>query len=107
MFDIKALKMAIEQLESERRIAREKLIDAIEQAFAAAYKKEYGHKGQVVRARMDLDAGTVAFEQVKTVADESTVRFEEEAAEGDEREHYSEEKHLLLDDARIIKGDAK
>lgn len=110
MLDIKALKMAIEQLEGERRIAREKLIDAIEQAFAAAYKKEYGRKGQVVRSHMDLDSGTVTFEQVKTVADESTVRFDEEDApreEGDEREHYNEEKHILLDDARIIKGDAQ
>lgn len=113
MFDIKALKMAIEQLETERRIARDKLIDAIEQAFAAAYKKEYGHKGQVVRAHMDLDGGTVSFEQIKTVVDETLVRFTEEgaepepAAEGDEREHFSEEKHLLLEDARIMKADAK
>lgn len=112
MLDIKALKMAIEQLESERRIARDKLIDAIEQAFAAAYKKEYGRKGQVVRAHMDLDAGTVTFEQVKTVVDESVVRFDPEgeesapSAESDEREHYNEEKHILVDDARIIKGDA-
>lgn len=118
MLDIKALKMAIEQLETERRIARDKLIDAIEQAFAAAYKKEYGKKGQVVRARMDLDSGTVEFEQVKTVVDETTVRFDapEEGAEElpaaetegeiDEREHYNEEKHILLDDARIMKKNA-
>ncbi len=119
MLDIKALKMAIEQLESERRIARDKLIDAIEQAFAAAYKKEYGRKGQIVRAHMDLDGGTVSFEQIKTVVDESVVRFDEELPEGehshepsvdgvlDEREHFNEEKHLLLDDARIIKADAQ
>ncbi len=108
MLDIKALKLAIEQLETERRIARDKLIDAIEQSLAAAYKKEYGKKGQVVRAHIDLDGGTVDFEQVKTVVDESLVRFEEEpASDTDEREHYSEEKHILLDDARIIKGNAQ
>jgi len=124
MLDIKALKLAIEQLETERRIARDKLVDAIEQAFAAAYKKEYGRKGQVVRARIDLDTGTVEFEQVKTVVDDTLVRFTEDlpalpggreqaggeepeaATEGDEREHFSEEKHLLLDDARIMKADA-
>ncbi len=112
MLDIKALKLAIEQLESERRIARDKLIDAIEQSLAAAYKKEYGQKGQVIRSRIDLDVGTVEFEQVKTVVDESTVRFpvegEEpvEILEGDEREVYNEEKHILLDDARIMKSDA-
>jgi transcription termination/antitermination protein NusA len=119
MLDIKALKMAIDQLETERRIARDKLVDAIEQAFAAAYKKEYGKKGQVVRSQIDLDTGTVTFEQIKTVVDETTVRFDvpeeeegvkHEPVEGEEvdpREHYSEEKHILLDDARIIKGDAQ
>lgn len=115
MLDIKALKLAIEQLELERRIARSTLVDAIEQSLAAAYKKEYGKKGQVVRAAIDLNAGTVNFEQVKTVVDDTLVRFDEEnqegelpqeIAEGDEREHYNEEKHILLDDARIIKSDA-
>jgi N utilization substance protein A len=107
MLDIKALKAAIEQLESERRIARDRLIDAIEQSLAAAYKKEYGKKGQVVRSHIDLDAGTVDFEQVKTVVDDTLVRFEEEPSnELDEREHYNEEKHILLDDARIIKANA-
>lgn len=110
MLDIKALKIAIEQLESERRIGRDKLIDAIEQSLAAAYKKEYGKKGQVVRAHIDLDAGTVAFDQVKTVVDDTLVYFEDEAedrAETDERESYNEEKHILLDDAHIMKSDAK
>ena len=112
MLDIKALKAAIEQLESERRIARDRLIDAIEQSLAAAYKKEYGQKGQVVRSHIDMDAGTVDFEQVKTVVDDTLVRFvspdgiEEPAHEDDEREVYNEEKHILLDDARIIKGNA-
>ena len=114
MLDIKALKLAIEQLESERRIARDKLIDAIEQSLAAAYKKEYGQKGQIIRSRIDLDVGTVLFEQVKTVVDSELVRFDTELSEneiehseGDDREHFSEEKHILLDDARIIKNDAQ
>jgi N utilization substance protein A len=108
MLDIKALKLALEQLENERRISRDRLVDAIEQSLAAAYKKEYGKKGQIVRAHIDLDGGTVSFEQVKTVVDDSIVRFEEEpATEDDEREHYNEEKHLLLDDARIMKSDAQ
>jgi len=108
MLDIKALKLALEQLESERRISRDRLVDAIEQSLAAAYKKEYGKKGQVIRAHIDLDAGTFSFEQIKTVVDDSIVRFEEEPeSEDDEREHFNEEKHLLLEDARIMKSDAK
>jgi N utilization substance protein A len=108
MLDIKALKLALEQLESERRVSRDRLVDAIEQSLAAAYKKEYGKKGQVIRAHIDLDAGSFNFEQIKTVVDDTLVRFEEEpATEDDEREHFNEEKHLLLEDARIMKSDAQ
>ena len=113
MLDIKALKIAIEQLESERRIAREKLIDAIEQSLAAAYKKEYGKRGQIVRSHIDLDSGTVSFEQIKTVVDDTTVRFEGEeeldhttTEEEGALERFNEEKHILIDDAKILKGDA-
>ncbi len=116
MLDIKSLKLALEQLESERRIGRERLVDAIEQSLAAAYKKEYGKKGQVVRSNIDLDAGTVIFEQVKTVVDDSVVRFLDDGEEYTEQETeeeiegkelFNEEKHILLDDARIIKSDAQ
>ncbi len=108
MLDIKALKLALEQLESERRISRDLLVDAIEQSLAAAYKKEYGKKGQIVRAHIDLDGGSFSFEQIKTVVDDSVVRFEEESeSDDDEREHFNEEKHLLLEDAHIMKSDAK
>lgn len=122
MLDIKALKIAIEQLENERRIGRDKLIDAIEQSLAAAYKKEYGKKGQVVRAHIDLDAGSVSFDQVKTVVDDTMVYFEDdlpampsharqagadERPETDERESYNEEKHILLDDAKMMKSGAQ
>ena len=116
MLDIKALKIAIEQLETERRIAREKLIDAIEQSLAAAYKKEYGKRGQIVRSTIDLDSGTVSFEQVKHVVDETTVRFDGEEDETDRNdkveleegvlERFNEEKHILIDDARRLKADA-
>ncbi len=108
MLDIKALKLALEQLETERRISRSLLVDAIEQSLAAAYKKEYGKKGQVIRAHIDLDGGSFSFDQVKTVVDDTMVRFEEEPAnEEDEREHFNEEKHMLLEDAKIMKSDAK
>ena len=44
-------------LEEEKKIPREKIIDAIEQALAAAYKKDYGKKGQIVRATFNSETG--------------------------------------------------
>lgn len=130
MLDLKVLKSALLQLEEERKIPKEKILDAIEQAMAAAYKKDYGKKGQIVRAKFDLDSGKVEFYQVKIVVDETLVRMEEEA-EGpgkaevgsggektpapisetanetsepiDERQWFNPEHHILIADARKIK----
>lgn len=129
MLDLKTMKSALEQLESERGIPKEKIIDAIEAALAAAYKKDYGKKGQIVRAKLDMDSGKTDFVQVKIVVDDTMVRMplegEEEdddapvkpfasipepivGAEGegdiDTRVRYNSEHHIMIEDARLIKG---
>lgn len=114
MLDLKALKGALVALEEERKIPEEKILEAIEQSLAAAYKKDYGKKGQIIRCRLDLDSGVMNFFQVKIVADESTVRFAEldedgepianEILEDDERSVYNPEKHILLEDAQKMKN---
>ena len=119
MLDIKTFKSALEQLETERKIPKEKILDAIEQAMAAAYKKDYGKRGQIVRAKFDLDTGKTDFFQVKIVVDETIAKIEEEERgdekeeeysykeEGDERVRFNSEHHILLEDARRIKKDAQ
>ncbi len=112
MLDLKTMRSALEQLEQERKIPREKIIDAIEQALAAAYKKDYGKKGQIIRATIDIETGVMEFSQIKIVVDESLVRMtneddEEEIAEDDDRVRFNEEHHILLTDAKKIKSDAK
>ncbi len=119
MLDLKTIQSVLGEFE-ERGITKETMIDAIEAAMATAYKKEYGKRGQVVRAKLDMGTGTISFEQVKTVVDETMVRFvedeeieesahphrEEETPEG-ELPRYDAEKHILLEDARRIKRDAE
>ncbi len=118
MLDLKVMKSALEQLEEERKIPKEKIIDAIEQALAAAYKKDYGKKGQIIRSKFDFDTGATNFYQVKIVVDESTVRIPEEGEEnadgeeenipeGDERARFNPEHHILLEDAKKIKKDVQ
>jgi len=120
MLDLKALKSALLQLEEEKKIPKDKIIDAIEQSLAAAYKKDYGKKGQIVRVKLDLDSGATEFHQVKIVVDESTVRlledgediedFLEESTENLQEEGksvFNPEKHILLSDAKKMKNDAK
>jgi N utilization substance protein A len=114
MLDIKALKVALEQLEAEKKIAHEKVVDAVEKSLAAAYQKEYGKRGQIVRSRIDFETGETYFEQVKIVVDETTVRMvEEDAPEPEPVEgvellpRFNEEKHILVSDARLFKKNAE
>ena len=111
MLDIKTFRSALEQLEEERKIPKAKILEAIEQAMAAAYKKDYGKKGQIIRAKFDMETGKTDFYQVKIVVDESIAIMDapdQDAEysikdESDERVHFNSEHHILLEDARKIK----
>ena len=73
---------AIMQIADEKGISKEKVIETIEIALAAAYKKDYGKKGQNIRAEFNEVSGDTKFYLVKEVVDESTREFvdpEEEA----------------------------
>lgn len=118
MLDIKALKVALEQLEAEKKIAHEKVVDAVEKSLAAAYQKEYGKRGQIVRCQINFETGETTFEQVKIVVDESTVRMpvegEEEVFENQNEveaegllPRYNEERHILLGTAKLLKKNAE
>ena len=120
MLDIKALKIALEQLEQEKKISHEKVVDAVEKSLAAAYQKEYGKRGQIVRCRINLDSGETSFEQIKIVVDETTVRMpiegEEEVFETTSQHEepvegllprYNEERHILLSTAKLLKKNAE
>ena len=130
-FDLKTMRLALEQLEEERKIPKARIIEAIEQALAAAYKKDYGKKDQIIRAKFDIETGATDFEQVKVVVDETTARMigedtentealehpstgggqaentEEEADTEDERVRFNSEKHILIEDAKKIKKDVE
>jgi len=81
MFNFKDFNSAIAQIAEEKGIAKEKVLETIEQAIAAAYKKEYGTKNEVIRAKMDEESGEVKFWQVKTVVDQSMLKEETEEGE--------------------------
>ncbi len=112
MFDIKIINSVLDQLEEERGIPKEKVIEAIELALATAYKKEYGKRGQIVRAVFDINTGTAEMNQVKIVVDDSKVFMDKESlekaldtaeAEDDDRVLFNPEHHILLADAQKIK----
>ncbi len=116
MFDLKVINSVLDQLEEERGIAKEKVLEAIEMALATAYKKEYGKRGQIVRAKFDIGTGAVEMSQVKKVVDDTRVFMDKESltealetAEEteDDRVLFNPEHHILLEDAKKIKKDSK
>ena len=107
MFDLKVINSVLQELEDERGIPRERIIEAIESALATAYRKEYGKKGQMVRAKFDMSTGSANFFQVKIVADETSVRMDEEENLEDERPRFNPEHHIMLEDAKKMKRDVK
>jgi len=121
MFDLKVINSVLDQLEEERGIPREKVLEAIEIALATAYKKEYGKRGQIIRATFDISTGKTEFYQVKIVVDDSRVYIvtdEEEEnksieakkggeGEEDERIRFNAEHHIFVEDAKKIKKGVK
>jgi len=121
--DLKTLKRAIDQIADEKGIDPKKILEAIESSIAAAYKKEYEKKGEIIRAKFDVKTGALKFWQIKTVVDETTVRMpdenETEATEIPEKEmrhtdtqdfsgevvlpRYNPDRHILLPEAKEIK----
>ncbi len=118
MMDLKSLSGAVEQIASEKGIPVEKVMGAIEAAIAAAYKKEYRKRSEIIRAKIDLKTGELQFFQVKTVVDQTTVRIvsEEEGEEpkeptpAEEAEgvlpRYNADRHIFLEEAVQFKKDA-
>lgn len=125
--DIKIIALTIRQIAEDNGIPKEKVTQALEQALAAAYKKEYGAKGQKIEAEIDSSAGETNFWQIKEVVTPKMIYSEEELenikAKGEETENakeeekeddkektkirFSPEKHIMLAEAKKIDPNAK
>ena len=76
--DLKSFSQAIQQIADEKGISKERIWETIEMALAAAYKRDYGKRGQMIRARLDPQTGKVKMSQIKIVVDETMIKSEEE-----------------------------
>jgi len=121
--DLKQIITIINQIAKERGIDATRVLEGVEDSLATAYRKEYGQKGEVIKAKINSDTGEVNFWQVKEVVDESIVRMPAEEAEEQATEEqnlleqpdeitehklplYNQERHILLIEAQKIKPDA-
>lgn len=63
---------AINQLADEKNLPRDTIIDAVEAALAAAYKKDYGDREQIVRVKLNEDSGAIQVFVSKRVVGDDT-----------------------------------
>jgi len=125
--NIKELSKALKQVAEEKGLDPDKVMEVIESSIAAAYKKEYGERGEVVKCKMDQKTGELNFWKTKLVVDETTVRFVEEEEEvpavegaavesqkekeevdeddGEKLPRFNPERHIAFDEAKKIKKD--
>jgi len=66
---------AVMQIAEEKGISKERVLEVVEAALAAAYKKDYGKRGQVIRAEFDEVKKDAKFFLVKEAVDETTREF--------------------------------
>ncbi|HOI60216.1 MAG TPA: transcription termination factor NusA [Candidatus Pacearchaeota archaeon] len=128
--DFKAFTSAITQISEEKGLMQDKVLEIIEQALASAYKKEYGEKGQVVKAVLDLETGKTDFYRILLVVDPTLVYMdedqitefgltkaeakkflkkeeEEEVDQEGKRAKFNTEKHILITEAKKENEDIK
>lgn len=87
--------LAIQQICEEKNIPVSAVIETIEQALAAAYRKDFGEPNQNIKVTFDPDTGGSEVFDVKVVVDGP--------AEGEEE--INEKKEILLTEAKKIKQD--
>ncbi len=115
MLDTKQFISAIKQIAEEKGISEDKIMETIELAIAAAYKRDYGEKGQIIRAKLDPETGQTSITQVKIVVEDvdeegyiigdlpESLKLEENKMEPeDSKIKYNAEKYITLKEAQII-----
>lgn len=119
--DQKQFLSAMAQIAEEKGISQEQIIETLEMAIAAAYKRDYGKKGQNIKVKFDAKTGEIQVFQIFLVVDESMLREEteeealkpdsEESGSGDEGEDkkikFNPYKHMMAEEAKKIKKSVK
>src|SRR3989344_5743615 len=125
--DIKSFQRAMAQIAETRGIAPETIIETLEAALATAYKKDYGQKGQKIKAKFNPVSGDAQFWQIKLVVDGNMLYTPEEIEElkaqklvpqedfslpreGEEAQKkvvFNAEKHILVKEAKEKHLDVK
>ncbi len=94
---------AIQQISAEKGIPEERVIETVEAAIAAAYRRDYGTPGQNIRVKLKDTGGEGISFTVHQVFDIIELTEEEEGVEEPERQMTIQEAQEI--DKKLIVGD--
>ncbi len=92
------IEQAIRQIVEEKGLQHEAVIDAIESALAAAYRKDFGDKNQNIEVKFNPEDGSMQVWDVKTVVED--MDLEELERLDQERQARAEQLALQIETAR-------
>ena len=87
---------AIKQMSDEKNLSQEIIIEAVEAALAAAYRKDYGRPGQTIKVSLDPQGNKMKVWREYTVVEET-----------DEEKITNSESQLNVNEAQKFKKGAK
>ncbi len=106
MIDVKHFSFAIAQIAEEKNIPEDKILDVIQTSIAAAYKKDYGERSQIIKCLVDKDLGKIRIFRHKLVVelDEEGMVVSNKEIELDEegnikKTRFNPERHVPLAEA--------
>lgn len=104
--------IAIKQICDEKNISIEKVIEAIELALAAAFRKDFGKIGQNIKTKFDVETGNIKIFDIKTVTDyqpeEEIKETEIEKSEEEfKKKKFNPKTDITLEEAKKIKKGIK
>ena len=68
--NVSEINAALEQIEINKGISRDRVIDALKESMAKAYRKSLGGDDALVEVNFDLDSGVIEMYQVKNVVED-------------------------------------
>ena len=92
---------AINQICDEKGLSKDIVLETIEAAIAAAYRKDFGHPSQIIKVKLDPDSGQTqvwqAFDVVEEVEDKENQKTLADAKKLDKKAKLDEQVQIPLE----------
>ena len=85
MMDLKTFGAAISQIAEDKGIPEDRILETIELALAAAYKRDYASRGEHIRVKLNPKSGKMEVSKVYLVVDDAMLKPEETEEEAEMR----------------------